>query len=221
MMSDARMARMILDLRREGITDAHLLNAIERVPRDLFVPAAFNDQAFANRALPIGFGQTVSQPLVVALMTQALELTDRVKILEIGTGSGYQAAVLAHLVRRVYSIERHRELLKEAEARFKVLGLHTITTKQGDGSKGWPAQAPFDRIIVTAAAEAMPEGLAAQLAPGGIMVAPVGLQGQDQTLYRIRRTEDGFKTESLGLTRFVPLVVEDEVPARPMRRPAS
>lgn len=221
MMNDARMARMILDLRREGITDARILNALERVPRDHFVPSAFNDQAFANMALPIGFGQTVSQPLVVALMTQALELGDRMKILEIGTGSGYQCAVLAHLARRVYSIERHRELLKEAEARFKALGLHNVTTKLGDGSKGWPAQAPFERIIITAAADRIPEALAEQLAPGGIMVAPVGQQGQDQTLMRIRRTEDGFKTESLGATRFVPLVVEDEAPARALRRPAS
>jgi protein-L-isoaspartate(D-aspartate) O-methyltransferase len=219
--AEARMMRMVLDLRREGITDARLLGALERVPRDLFVPVAFHDQAFSNTALPIGFGQTVSQPLVVALMTQALELGDRMKILEIGTGSGYQAAVLAHLARRVYSIERHRELLREAEARFKQLGLHNITTQLGDGSKGWPAQAPFDRIIVTAAADSIPEALTSQLAPGGIMVAPVGRQGQDQVLLRIRRTEDGLKTEPLGATRFVPLVIEDQVPSGRLPRPAS
>jgi protein-L-isoaspartate(D-aspartate) O-methyltransferase len=143
------------------------------------------------------------------------------KILEIGTGSGYQAAVLSHLVRRVYSIERHKELLKEAEARFKGLGIHNITTREGDGSKGWTAQAPFDRIIVTAAADSMPETLKGQLAQGGIMVAPIGEHGQEQTLMRICRTADGFTTESLGATRFVPLVVEDQQPSRQIRWPAS
>ena len=203
---DARMIRLLLELRREGMTDARLLGAMEKVPRDLFVPAAFADQAFANMALPIGYGQTVSQPLIVAQMTLALQLGERMKVLEIGTGSGYQAAVLSHLCRRVYSIERHADLLKEAEGRFKTLGIHNITTLKGDGSKGWPQQAPFERILVTAAAETMPDTLADQLAVGGCMVLPLGPQGQDQTLLRVRRTESSFETENLGVTRFVPLV---------------
>jgi protein-L-isoaspartate(D-aspartate) O-methyltransferase len=205
-MIEARMARLILELRREGITDPRLLGAIERVPREMFVPTAFHDQAYANVALPIGYGQTVSQPLVVALMTQALEATERMKVLEIGTGSGYQAAVLAQLCRRLYTVERHGDLLKEAEARFKQLGLHNITTRKGDGTKGWPQQAPFARIIVTAAADDVPAALADHLAEDGLMVVPVGPQNGEQELLRIARAGNTFHTESLGPTRFVPLV---------------
>jgi len=203
---DARMARMILDLRREGVTDTRILGAMEKVPREMFVPEAFRDQAYANMALPIGFGQTVSQPLVVALMTQALAPTDRMTVLEIGTGSGYQAAVLAQLCRRLYTVERHAELLREAEGRFKALGLHTIVTRKGDGTKGWPGQAPFQRIMVTAAADGVPDALADQLAEGGRLVVPVGPQGADQELIRIERTSSGFETQSMGPVRFVPLV---------------
>ncbi len=206
MILDARMARLILDLRREGITDARLLGAIEKVPRDVFVPEAFRDQAYANMALPIGYGQTVSQPVVVALMTQALDVTARMKVLEIGTGSGYQAAVLAHLCRRLYTVERHGDLLTEAQARFKALGLHTITTRRGDGTKGWPGQAPFQRIMITAAADEVPAALVDQLAEDGRMVVPVGPQGSDQELVRITRRATWFDTESLGPVRFVPLV---------------
>ena len=203
---DTRKIRLVMDLRRAGISDTRLLAAMERVPRQLFVPESLRDQAYANTALPIGYGQTVSQPLVVALMTQALDVGPRSKVLEVGTGSGYQAAVLAHLCRRVYTVERQPELLKAAEARFARLRLHNITTRRGDGSKGWPEQAPFDRIIVTAAADAVPEGLAAELGVGGLMVLPVGNKGRPQELVRARRTEDGLEVESLGAVRFVPLI---------------
>jgi protein-L-isoaspartate(D-aspartate) O-methyltransferase len=139
-------------------------------------------------------------------MTQALDVGPRMKVLEVGTGSGYQAAVLSHLCRRVYTIERYRTLLREAEARFQALDLHNITSKSGDGSKGWPEQAPFDRIIVTAAAESLPETLVNQLKIDGSMIIPMGRSTGDQKLYRIRKTETGFETEELLPVRFVPLV---------------
>jgi protein-L-isoaspartate(D-aspartate) O-methyltransferase len=201
-----KMLRLIMELRRCGITDVRVLGAIERIPREMFVPATFADQAYENVALPIGHGQTVSQPLVVARMTEALEIGARHKVLEIGTGSGYQAAVLAKLCRRVYSIERHRELLREAEQRFAKLRIHNVTVRFSDGTKGWAEQAPFDRIIVTAAAPELPAVLADSLAVGGVLVAPVGDNRRDQQLLRIRRSDSGFATEELGAVRFVPLV---------------
>jgi protein-L-isoaspartate(D-aspartate) O-methyltransferase len=157
-------------------------------------------------ALPIGHHQTLSAPATVGLMTQALEATDRMKVLEIGTGSGYQAAVLARLCRRLYTMERHPELLKEAEERFKRLRLVNVTTLAADGSAGWPEQAPFDRIMVTAAAADVPEVLLGQLAEGGVMIIPVGLDENDQHLLKVRRTPEGAETEDLGATRFVPLI---------------
>lgn len=202
-----KVLRLLMELRGLGITDARVLGAIERVPREVFVPAAFKDQAWENVALPIGQGQTISQPLVVALMTQALEVGDRHKVLEIGTGSGYQTAVLARLCRRVFTVERHHGLLKEAERRFAELKLHNITTRFGDGTKGWTEQAPFDRIIVTAAAPEVPANLRAGLADGGILVTPVGEERRDQQLVRVCRRGDEFITEDLGPVRFVPLVV--------------
>jgi len=204
--SPSRTIRLILDLRREGIGDTRVLSAIERVPRELFVPEAFRDQACEDVALPIGHGQTVSQPSVVARMTQALELGDRCKVLEIGTGSGYQTAVLARLARRVYTIERHQKLLYEAEHRLEALRLRNVTTRCADGSRGWPTQAPFDRIIVTCAVALAPETLARQLGPGGVLVVPVGVQGRDQQVLRIRRAGDDFTVEELWTVRFVPLV---------------
>jgi protein-L-isoaspartate(D-aspartate) O-methyltransferase len=201
-----KILRLIMELRRAGIGDARVLGAIERVPRENFVPASFKDQAWENVALPIGKGQTISQPQVVAMMTQALELGERHKVLEIGTGSGYQAAVLARLCRRVFTLERHRGLLKEAEKRFAELRLHNVTSRFGDGTKGWPEQAPFDRIIITAAAPAVPENLQASLAEDGVLVAPVGEERRDQQLIRIRRRGGAFVTETLGAVRFVPLV---------------
>ena len=201
-----RKLRLLMELRRAGIADARVLGAIERTPRERFVPPAFANQAYENVALPIDNGQTISQPYVVALMTEKLEVGDRHKVLEIGTGSGYQAAILARLARRVFTIERHRELLQEAEARLAALRLNNIVFRFGDGSKGWPEQVPFDRVIVTAAATEVPPALVDGLAPGGVLVAPVGADRRDQQLLRIRRTEDGFATEDLGLVRFVPLV---------------
>ncbi|CAA7623739.1 protein-L-isoaspartate(D-aspartate) O-methyltransferase [Magnetospirillum sp. UT-4] len=201
---EPRVIRLLMELRRQGITDTRTLGAIERVPRELFVAEPFLDQAYENRALPIACGQTVSQPLVVAMMTQALEVTDRTKVLEIGTGSGYQAAVLAQVCRRVYTIERHKPLLQAAEERFRRLRIHNITAKLGDGSRGWPEQAPFERIMVTAAAHDIPPVLVEQLAIGGIMVLPVG--EFDQDLLKVTRTEAGIDIETLGGVRFVPLV---------------
>ena len=197
---------MLMELRRGGIADTRVLGAIERTPRELFVPAEFADQAYENVALPIGHGQTVSQPYVVALMTEKLEPGERHVVFEVGTGSGYQTAVLARLCRRVYSIERHRGLVREAERRFARLQLGNIATRFGDGSKGWPEPRQFDRIIVTAAAPELPAALADSLAPGGILVAPVGEERKDQRLLRLRRDESGFATEDLGLVRFVPLI---------------
>jgi protein-L-isoaspartate(D-aspartate) O-methyltransferase len=202
----AKRVRLLMDLRRDGISDARVLSAIDRTPRDHFVPAQLHDQAYDNVALPIGQEQTISQPFVVALMTEKLEVEDRHKILEIGTGSGYQTAILARLGRRVYSIERLRSLIAEAEARFATLRLHNIACRYGDGAKGWPEQGPFDRIIVTAAAPTVPHALVEQLLPDGIMVVPIGPPRGDQSLMRVRRTEPGFSTENLGTVRFVPLI---------------
>lgn len=205
-MPDTRMIQLVMALRRAGVSDKSVLMAVERTPRELFVPQGFADQAFENRPLPIDCGQTISQPFVVAAMTEALKLNDRCKVLEIGTGSGYQAAVLAQLSRRVYTVERYRTLAKEAEARFHELRLSNIVTRIGDGSVGWPEQAPFDRIIVTAAAAARPETLLDQLKPGGICVAPVQ-NGPVQTLIRYERSEAGEISEAaLFDVRFVPLV---------------
>ncbi len=205
---DARKIRLIMELRRAGITDTRVLSAVERVPREIFVPTPFLDQAYENVALPIGHGQTLSQPVVVARMTQALETGDRMKVLEIGTGSGYQAAILAQLCLRLYTIERHRPLLAEAEKRFAQLRLRNITSNFGDGSLGWPAQAPFDRIILTAAAREVPEQLLQQLKLGGIMVLPVGMRHGEQRLLQIRRLLEGTETKDMGAVRFVPLVAD-------------
>ena len=201
-----RKIELLMQLRRQGIIDARVLSAIERVPREKFVTGPFEDQAYENNALPIECGQTISQPYVVAFMTIALDVGPRSKVLEIGTGSGYQAAVLSHLCRRVYTIERYRTLLREAEVRFRNLDLHNVTTKSGDGSKGWPEQAPFDRIIVTAAAEHLPIELIDQLKIDGSMIIPIGRSTADQKLYRVRRTENGAELEELLPVRFVPLI---------------
>jgi protein-L-isoaspartate(D-aspartate) O-methyltransferase len=215
-----KAARLIMELRSAGITDARVLGAMEWVPRDAFVPPTFKGQAYENVALPIGLGQTISQPFVVAKMTQALELGDRHKVFEIGTGSGYQTAVLARLCRRVFTLERYRPLLKEAEQRFAALRLHNVTSRYGDGTKGWPEQAPFDRIIVTAAAPQLPSPLLDSLADGGILVAPVGDERREQQLVRVRRAGDQFDIEDMGPVRFVPLVagLPRQAAAEPPRR---
>lgn len=203
----AKKNGLMQDLRHLGVTDAKVLAALDSIPREAFVAKPFLEQAWENHALPIGQGQTISQPLVVGLMTQALELTDRHKVLEIGTGSGYQAAILAKLCRRLYTIERHRPLLIQAVERFHDLRLHNVTWIGGDGTKGWPEQAPFDRIMVTAAAYDVPPLLADQLKEGGIMVLPMGDPNTpDQDVVRVRKTAYGLDIEHLFPVRFVPLV---------------
>jgi protein-L-isoaspartate(D-aspartate) O-methyltransferase len=203
---DYRKIELIMALRNQGIRDQAILEAIERTPREMFLGDPFQPMAYADQALPIACGQTISQPYVVAFMTDRLKLDDRCKVLEIGTGSGYQTAILSPLCRRVYTIERYRTLAKEAEERFKLLGLANITQMVGDGYKGWPKQAPFDRIIVTAAARDVPKALADQLAVGGIMIIPLEEGPMAQELYRITRDEQGFSRERLLPVRFVPLV---------------
>jgi len=208
---DPRPIELVMELRRQGITDAKVLSALERTPRELFVAEPFEHAAYYNTALPIACGQTISQPYVVAYSTEALELGPAMRVLEIGTGSGYQAAVLSPLCRRVYSIERHKPLLVEAEARFRLLKLENVATRHGDGFNGWPEQAPFDRILLTAAVPQVPEALVRQLKPGGIMVAPLGERGDDlesisQLLTKMIRTETGLKKEALIPVVFVPMV---------------
>jgi protein-L-isoaspartate(D-aspartate) O-methyltransferase len=203
---DEGIARLILEVRQAGVTDPRILSAMESVPRRLFVPKTFRTKIYDDVALPIGRHQTVSQPSVVGRMTQAMEVGDRMKVLEVGTGSGYQAAILALLCRRLYTVERHPPLLEEAEERFRELRLTNVTSILGDGSRGWPEQAPFDRIMLTAAALDIPAQLVDQLAPGGIMVLPVGLDDEDQRLIRLIKSDEGAETEDLGAVRFVPLL---------------
>ena len=198
-------ARLIMTLRGMGVVEADVLSAMERVPRELFVPTALSQHAYENASLPIALEQTISQPYIVARMTAALELTGRERVLEIGTGSGYQAAILSFLCRRVYSIERLRPLLVEAENRFRKLRITNVTSKFGDGAKGWPEGAPFDRVILTCAPPEIPATLLNQLKTGGIMVAPEG-RDREQSLVVIRRMEEGFERRELLPVRFVPLV---------------
>ena len=204
--TDQQKIELIMGLRARGIRDTRVLAAIETVPREEFVLDAFQDLAYAEQALPIECGQTLSQPFIVAFMTDRLKVGDRMKVLEVGTGSGYQSAILAQLCRRVYTIERYRTLVKSAEQRFTRLRLANITTLLGDGNKGWPKQAPFERIIVTAAAPQLPRQLIEQLAVGGILICPVEVSPGKQEILRITRTEDDFERESLMPVRFVPLV---------------
>lgn len=200
------IAELILRLRRNGVWDQKVLQAIESVPRDVFVPPDRQDDSYAERALPIDCGQTISAPVIVGMMTAALDLGDRDRVLEIGTGSGYQTAILARLCRRVYTIERFRTLVAAAESRFKTLRLSNVTTLVGDGTGGWQEQAPFDKIIVTAAAETVPEQLLKQVRIGGIIVAPVGPAESVQKLLRLTRTVEGFLEKPLADVRFVPLI---------------
>ncbi|HEY4031851.1 MAG TPA: protein-L-isoaspartate(D-aspartate) O-methyltransferase [Caulobacteraceae bacterium] len=203
---ETRLARLVLSLRSQGVTDPKVLGVIEKVPRDLFVPELFQDRSWEDSALPIACGQTISQPFIVGLMTQALRVEPRFRVLEIGTGSGYQTAVLSRLCRFVYSVERYRTLMGEAEARLKQLDVTNVFTRFGDGGEGWPEQAPFDRILVTAAAPDEPKSLLCQLKPNGILVAPVG-KGPVQQLKRyIADGRGGFDIETLCEVRFVPLL---------------
>ena len=201
---DPRKIRLIMELRTNGVANTEVLSAIERVPRDMFVPPQFQDRAYENTALPIGV--TISQPLVVANMIEALEPNKKMKVLEIGTGSGYQTAILAQLFRRVYSIETIKPLLDEAESRFKTMDITNITTRHGDGYQGWPEQAPFDRIIGSAAAPEVPEKLLAQLKVGGIIIMPIGKTSGEQHVVKMTRTDAGFQHKILWPVRFVPMV---------------
>jgi protein-L-isoaspartate(D-aspartate) O-methyltransferase len=188
------------------VRNADVLKAMEATPRIDFLEGIFRERSFEDTPLPIACGQTISQPSVVGLMTQALEVTRRCKVLEIGTGSGYQAAILSRLARRVYTVERHRRLARRTKELLLGLGLHNITVVHGDGSMGLPEQAPFDRIILTAAAEDPPQPLLDQLRVDGIMVLPVGQSNAVQTLIRIVKTAGGLEYTDLGAVRFVPLV---------------
>ena len=202
----ARKIRLIMKLRRSGITNTAVLAAIERVPREAFVPQPFLDQAYEDRTLPIGHGQTLSQPQIVALMTQALEVKPVHRVLEIGTGSGYQSAVLSLLAREVFTIERYAALLDDALPRFAELGLRNIHARIGDGNEGWPEAAPFDRIMLTAAGTDVPPALVDQLGEGGVMVLPVGPERGEQELLRLTRSDAGVREEMLASVRFVPLL---------------
>lgn len=204
--ADEQRMRFVFALRQKGVMDARVLEAMEKIDRGAFVKGIFADRAYEDMPLPITCGQTISQPSVVGLMTQALEVAPRHKILEIGTGSGYQAAVLSQLARRIYTVDRHKRLVKAAQEAFDSLGLSNITALAADGTRGFPEQAPFDRIIVTAAAEDPPGPLLAELKPGGIMVVPVGQSDAVQSLVKVTRTDTGFDYEELRQVRFVPLV---------------
>lgn len=206
MTGDRRRNLLVDALRAQGIADERVLAAIARVPREVFVEQPFADQAYADQALPISCGQTISQPYVVALMTEALRIEPPHRVLEIGTGSGYQTAVLSQLCAEVYTIERFRSLAETAGERFIRLGLSNITQQIGDGTEGMPDYAPYDRIMVTAAARQAPEALLQQLRPGGIMVVPIEERPGLQALWRITRDGQGFAREHLLPVRFVPLV---------------
>ncbi len=199
-------AKLIFTLRNQGIRDLNVLKAFEKIDRSVFVDGVFKSRAWDDLALTIPCGQSISAPSIVARMTEALQVDSKSKLLEIGTGSGYQTAILSQLVRRVYTVERHRELVKIAEARFKSLNIHNITSFYADGSLGLPNQAPFDRILLTAASEDLPSTLLAQLNLGGIMVLPVGQSDAVQTLIRVKKTPEGLEYEELGDVRFVPLL---------------
>lgn len=206
-MTNPKADRLVEFLSKSGIQSPQVLEAIRCIPRERFVSQAMMHQAYDNNALPIGLGQTISQPYIVARMTEALELTHLSKVLEVGTGSGYQTAILSQLVERVYSVERIKSLQWEAKRRLKQLDIYNVSTKHGDGWLGWAVKAPFDAIIVTAAAETVPPTLLEQLAEGGIMVIPVGTDVQQ--LLKITRQGDTFLSEVIELVRFVPLVAGD------------
>ncbi|MGL5006903.1 MAG: protein-L-isoaspartate(D-aspartate) O-methyltransferase [Plesiomonas sp.] len=204
MKRSVELDRLLINLKAQGIRDEQVLHALASVPRNRFIDEAFTHKAYDNTALPIGAGQTISQPYIVARMTELLGLQPHSRVLEIGTGSGYQTAILAHLVDRVCSVERIKTLQWQAKRRFKQLDLHNIATRHGDGWEGWPARAPFDAIIVTAAATAIPQALLEQLADGGVLVIPVG--STSQALQKITRIKTQYTIEQIEAVRFVPLV---------------
>lgn len=203
-MVNRRTQALLEQLRLQGIKDERLLQAIESVPRERFIDEAFEHKAYDNTALPIGSGQTISQPYIVARMTELLRLQPTSRVLEIGTGSGYQTAILAHLVQHVCSVERIKKLQWQAKRRLKQLDLHNVSTRHGDGWLGWPSRGPFDAIIVTAAPPEIPTALMIQLAEGGVMVLPVGEDTQDLTT--VKRLGGEFRVETVEAVRFVPLI---------------
>jgi protein-L-isoaspartate(D-aspartate) O-methyltransferase len=196
----------LLNLRRHGITDAAVLKAMDEVPREHFVTSTYADMAYADQALPIACGQTISQPYVVAYMTERLAVKPQHRVLEVGTGSGYQAAILSRIAREVVSIERYRTLAEAAHTRLATLGYGNVEVVVGDGFSGYPAKAPYDRIIVTAAAEDVPQALVDQLAEGGVMVLPVGPHNDGQVIVTLTKTEQGLRRQELIGVRFVPLL---------------
>jgi protein-L-isoaspartate(D-aspartate) O-methyltransferase len=196
----------LLSLRRRGISDANVLRALDEVPRERFVEADFSDAAYADHALPIACGQTISQPYVVAYMTEQLEVRPHHRVLEVGTGSGYQAAVLARLAREVITVERYRTLAEAARARLAAIGAGNVTVVLGDGLAGVPETAPYDRILVTAAAEEIPQALVGELAEGGIMVLPLGPHSEAQRIVKLTKKPDRLEREDLIWVRFVPLL---------------
>lgn len=202
-MLDVRKIRLILELRESGISDTHVLSAIEKTPREIFIPDNFRNQAYENIALPIGDNQTISQPYIVALMTQSLELQKKHKVLEIGTGSGYQSSILSLLTRRVYTIERIKSLLVKAETNFKELKLTNIVTKHADGNLGWKEQIPFDRIIFTAAINEISNNFFDHIDENGIIVAPI-VSRSKQILKKFTKKNDAILTEVLAEVLFVP-----------------
>jgi protein-L-isoaspartate(D-aspartate) O-methyltransferase len=202
---DDRM-EFLLTLRRRGIADQGVLRAMDEVPRERFVEPTFAGSAYADQALPIACGQTISQPYVVAYMTEQLEMESHHRVLEVGTGSGYQAAVLSHLAREVVSVERYRTLAEEARERLKALGYENVDIVVGDGFAGVPDRAPYDRIIVTAAAETIPEALLDQLADGGIMILPLGSHDGSQHIIKLTKSVTGIRRENLIPVRFVPML---------------
>ena len=203
---DEKLMQMMLSLRQSGVTDRQVLEAMEATPREVFVERAFRDRAFEDRPLPIACGQTISQPAIVGMMIQALEVTPRCKVLEVGAGSGYVCAILSRIARRVYGIERHKALALEARERIARLGIGNVAIRSGDGTRGWPEQAPFDRILVSAAADDTPAILLEQLRAGGIMVLPVGQTDEVQQLIKIEKTDDGPTYSELCDVLFVPLI---------------
>ena len=207
MTSDAeRKMQFLFALRSKGVTDTRVLEAMEKIDRGAFIRGIFSERSYEDMPLPIACGQTISQPSVVGLMTQALDVQPRNKVLEVGTGSGYQAAILSQLARRVYTVDRYRRLVTAAQEVFDALNLSNITAFTADGSHGLLDQAPFDRIMITAAAEDPPGPLLAQLRIGGIMVVPVGQSDAVQSLIKVRRTDTGYDYEELRPVRFVPLL---------------
>jgi protein-L-isoaspartate(D-aspartate) O-methyltransferase len=215
-LAQGRETMVARDLKARGIRDSRVIEAMRAVPREVFVPPELYREAYADRALPIGHGQTISQPYIVALMVESLALRGGETVLEIGVGSGYATAVLSQVANWVIGVERVPELVEAARERLRSLGIENVTIHLGDGRQGWPADAPYDGILVSAAAAALPAGLAEQLADGGRLVIPVGEEGGTQVLTRVIRRGRGFEPQNLCACKFVPLVGgDDELIGRP------